>query len=57
MSVGKTVKGAGKSFPEVRFKMKPSSKRIQVVMEIRHLKDPAEADKILKKAASYLRKH
>jgi len=57
MSVRKTVKGAGKNFPEVRFRMKPSSKRLQIVMEIRHLNDPAEADEILRKAASYLRKH
>jgi len=50
------VERAPKKFPNIRFKMKPSVKRIQVIMEVRNFKDPAETGLQLKQAVNYLRK-
>jgi hypothetical protein len=50
------VERAAKDFPNIRYKMKPSFKRIQVIMEVRSFKDSVEATRQLNQAANYLRK-
>jgi hypothetical protein len=52
----RTVERAIENFPTIRFRMKPSLKRIQVIMEVRNFKNPAETGLQLNQAANYLRK-
>ena len=52
----RVVERAMRSFPNIRFNMKPSFKRIQVIMEVRNLKDSVETGRQLDQAADYLRK-
>jgi len=53
----KAVQEAVKRFPNVRFRMKLSSKRIQVIMQVYRFKNSHEAGEILGNAADYLRNH
>ena len=53
----RAVEGATEDFPNIRFNLKLSSRRIQVVMEVRRFKDPIKTDRQLNAAAKYLRKH
>ncbi len=50
------VERAAKNFPNIRFKMKPSVKRIQVIMEVRNFKNSAETGPQLNLAENYFRK-
>jgi luciferase-like monooxygenase len=52
----RVVERAMKDFPNIRFKMKPSFKRIQIIMEVRNFKDSAETGRQLNQATNYLRK-
>ncbi|MDA4128169.1 MAG: DUF5519 family protein [Thaumarchaeota archaeon] len=52
----KAVERAMENFPSIRFRMKPSLKRIQVIMEVRNFKNPAKMGLQLNQAANYLRK-
>jgi hypothetical protein len=53
---GRVVKSASRNFPNIKFKSKASLKRIQVIMEVRDFRDPAETRRQLNQAANYLRK-
>jgi hypothetical protein len=48
---------AVKNFPNIRFEVKPSFKRIQVIMEVRNFKESAENGRQLDEVADYLRRH
>jgi hypothetical protein len=54
--IGQKIEEARRKFPNINFKMRFSSKRLQVIMEVHSFKDAFEAGKLLNQAASYLRK-
>jgi hypothetical protein len=52
----RAVERAMENFPSIRFRMKPSLKRIQVIMGMRNFKNPAETGLQLNEVTNYLRK-
>jgi hypothetical protein len=52
----RVVEAAKRNFPNIRLKMKPSFKRIQVIIEVRNFKDLTEARRQLDQSANFLRK-
>jgi hypothetical protein len=54
--IGEAVKVAKRKFPNIRFRMKRSQKRLQIIMEARNFENSVEAGTLLNQAANYLRK-